>query len=69
MLWGLADYFVDEVIETYCSREQAERALDNVLNDEPEWEGMIEVVAVQLPSVGHWAPKGRPVWQPRCRRY
>ena len=69
MLWGLADHFVDEVIETYRSREQAERALDNVLNDEPEWEGMIEVVAVQLPSVGHWAPKGRPVWQPRCRRY
>ena len=69
MLWGLADHFVDEVIETYRSREQAERALDNVLNDEPEWEGMIEVVAVPLPSVGHWATKGRPVWQPRCRRY
>jgi hypothetical protein len=69
MLWGLADHFVDEVIETYRSREQAERALDNVLNDEPEWEGMIEVVPVPLPSARRWAPTGRPVWQPRCRRY
>ena len=69
MLWGLADYFVDEVIETYCSREQAERALDNVLNDEPEWEGMIEVVPVPPPSARHWAPKGRPVRRPRCRQY
>jgi hypothetical protein len=69
MLWGLADHFVDEVIELYRSREQAERALDNVLNDEPEWEGMMEVVPVPLPSDGHWAPKGRPVRKPRCRRY
>ncbi len=35
MLWGLADLFVDEVIEFYGSREQAERALDDVLRDEP----------------------------------
>jgi hypothetical protein len=69
MLWGLADYFVDEVIETYRSREQAERALDNVLNDEPEWEGMIEVVPVLPASARHWAPKGRPVRLPRCRQY
>ena len=27
MLWALADHFVDEVIELYRSREQAERAL------------------------------------------
>ena len=68
MLWGLADHFVDEVIELYRSREQAERALDNVLKDEPEWEGMMEVVPVPLPPDGHWAPKGRPVRRPRCRR-
>jgi hypothetical protein len=69
MLWGLADHFVDEVIELYRSREQAERALDNVLKDEPEWEGMMEVVPVPLPPDGHWIPKGRPVAKPRCRRY
>ncbi len=70
MLWGLADYFVDEVIETYRSREQAERALDNILKDEPEWEGMMEVVPLSPPSRGRgdWAPKGRPVRKPHCRR-
>ena len=67
MLWGLADYFVDEVIETYRSREQAERALAEILNDEPEWEGMMEVVRVSPPRTPHWAPKGLPVRKPRCR--
>jgi hypothetical protein len=67
MLWGLADYFVDEVIETYRSRQQAERALANILKDEPEWEGMMEVVAVPLPPTRHWAPTGRPIRKPRCR--
>jgi len=67
MLWALADRFVDEVIETYRSREQAERALENVLRDEPEWEGMMEVVPYlpQRPC----RPRGRPVRAPRCRRH
>jgi hypothetical protein len=68
MLWGLADHFVDEVIELYRSREQAERALHKVLRDEPGWEGMMEVVQVPLPADGHWRPRGRPVRAPRCRR-
>jgi hypothetical protein len=67
MLWGLADYFVDEVIETYRSREQAERALAEILIDEPEWEGMMEVIQVSRPFNKHWAPTGRPVRKPRCR--
>jgi hypothetical protein len=68
MLWGLADHFVDEVIETYRSREQAERALRKVLTDEPDWEGMMEVVPVPLlRDQRHWAPRGRPVRKPRCR--
>lgn len=67
MLWGLADHFVDEVIETYRSREQAERALAKILIDEPEWEGMMEVVQVPQPSNKHWAPTGRRVRKPRCR--
>jgi hypothetical protein len=70
MLWGLADHFVDEVIELYRSREQAERALRAVLDDEPDWAGMMEVVPVhaQRASDGHWRPKGKPVPRPRCRR-
>jgi hypothetical protein len=67
MLWGLADRFVDEVIELYRSREQAERALRAVLADEPDWTGMMEIVAVPQPRDGHWHPKGQPVRRPRCR--
>ena len=69
MLWGLADRFVDELIETYRSREQAERALEAVLTDEPDWEGMMEVVAVPLLVGRDWQPKGRQVRKPDCRRY
>jgi hypothetical protein len=46
--WALADYFVDEVIEVYGTREEAERALRRVLDDEPSWRGMLEVVLVAL---------------------
>jgi hypothetical protein len=67
LLWGLADRFVDEVIEFYGSREQAERALRAVLDDEPEWEGMIEIVPVPRPRRPDWAPGGKPVRPPRCR--
>jgi len=69
MLWGLADRFVDEVIELYRSREQAERALRAVLADEPDWAGMIEVVPVSAPRGSHWRPKGKPVRRPRCRAF
>ena len=66
MLWALADRFVDEVIELYRSRAQAERALRAVLADEPDWAGMIEVVPVEV-SDPHWRPKGRRLAPPRCR--
>lgn len=67
MLWGLADHFVGEVIQIYRSREQADRALERVLRDEPEWEGMMEVVPVPRRCSARWAPRGRPVGRPRCR--
>jgi hypothetical protein len=69
MLWGLTDNFVGEVIQVYRSREQAERALRAVLTDEPDWEGMIEIVPIALPVHRDWAPKGRQVRRPRCRAY
>jgi hypothetical protein len=68
MLWALSDRFVDEVIEVYRSREQAERALRNVLRDEPEWEGMMEIVPIRVGS-SHCQPRGRAVRAPRCRRW
>jgi len=48
VLWALADDFVDEVISVYRSREEAERALRAVLDDEPEWEGKFRVVPLLL---------------------
>ena len=66
MLWALADRFVDEVIELYRSREQAERALRAVLADEPDWTGMMEVVPVAHADP-HWEPKGKAVRRPRCQ--
>jgi hypothetical protein len=58
MLWGLTDHFVDEVIAVYPTHAQAMRALKKMLADEPEWEGMIEVVPVP----------DRRRCLPRCRR-
>jgi hypothetical protein len=46
--WGLLDRFVDDVIDVYDSRAAAERALANVLTDEPAWDGMFEVVAITV---------------------
>jgi hypothetical protein len=66
MLWALADRFVDEVIQVYRSREQAERALRAVLADEPGWAGMMEIVPVP-PADRHWRPRGKPVRRSRCR--
>ncbi len=68
-MWGLADHFVDEVIQVYGSRKQAEKALHAVLRDEPDWAGMMEVVPVIPTTTPHWSPRGRRVWQPRCRRF
>jgi len=39
---------VQEVIDFYASREDAELILEQVLEDEPGWAGTLEVVAVEL---------------------
>ena len=67
MMWGLSDRFVDEVIQVYRSRERAEIALAAVLADEPEWEGMIEIVPIPQQCDRDWLPRGGPARRPRCR--
>lgn len=37
-----------QIIEFYSSQEEAEQALRDVLADEPEWQGELGVVAVEL---------------------
>jgi len=64
MVWGLSDRFVNEVIAFYPSKTQAARALQKVIHDEPEWEGMLEVVLVPerrrepAPCRGTHRPRG-----------
>jgi hypothetical protein len=47
---GHADHRVEEVIDFYPSREEAEETLKQVLQDEPGWAGVLEVVSVELGS-------------------
>ena len=46
--WGLTDAFVDEVIEIYPSADEAEEALERVLEDEPDWRGFFRVVPLLM---------------------
>jgi hypothetical protein len=46
--WGLADHRVEEVIDFYATREQAEETLGQVLGDEPSWREILSVVPVIL---------------------
>jgi hypothetical protein len=48
IFWGLASRLVDEVIDLYASREEAEEALADVLGDEPGWEDLLFVARVEL---------------------
>jgi hypothetical protein len=50
IFWGLADHRVEEVIDFYATREEAEETLRQVLGDEPGWAGLLEVVEVELGS-------------------
>ena len=66
MLWGVKDRYVGEVIAVYGSRGEADGALRKMLRDEPEWEGMIEVVEVA--DRRRCLPRCRRVRRPRCAR-
>jgi hypothetical protein len=46
--WGLADYEVNEIIEVFAEREDAEQMLRDCLSDEPEWVEILEVVPVEF---------------------
>jgi len=48
IFYGLADHSVEEVIDFYASREEAEEMLKQILEDGPRWAGMLEVMAVEF---------------------
>ncbi len=46
--FGIADYELNEIIDFWPSRDDAEQALADVLRDEPEWVGMVGVESVEI---------------------
>jgi hypothetical protein len=48
IFYELADHSVHEVIDFYATRGEAEATFEQVLEDEPGWAGMLEVVAVEF---------------------
>ncbi len=48
LFWGLASRELDEAIELYATRVEAEQALIDVLTDEPTWKHLLFVTPVEL---------------------
>ena len=45
---GLADQSLQEVVEFFATREEAERTLRQVLRDEPDWREILSLVRVEF---------------------
>ncbi len=50
--WGLVSEEWQDVIEWFTSRDDAERALADVLSDEPDWENVIRVREFRVDASG-----------------
>jgi hypothetical protein len=48
IFWGLADSEVNEIIDVFADRKDAEQMLRDCLSDEPEWVDILEVVPVKF---------------------
>ena len=48
MFYGLVSYRVNEFVELYRSRAEAEKAADEVLRDAPELRGVIGVLPLRF---------------------
>lgn len=48
ILFGLAELELQELVDLYLSREDAEQALRNVLRDEPDCAGFVDVIELEL---------------------
>jgi hypothetical protein len=52
LFWGLASRELDEAVELYATRAEAEQALIEVLGDEPAWKHLLFVTPVELAGPG-----------------
>jgi hypothetical protein len=48
LFWGLASRELNEAIEPYATRAEAEQALVDVLADEPDWKRLLFVTPIEL---------------------
>jgi hypothetical protein len=48
IFYGLLDRSLQEVVELFVSRDEAERTLREVLRDEPEWREILGLVRVEF---------------------
>jgi hypothetical protein len=48
ILYGLADARLQEAVELFSNREQAEEALAQVLVDEPDWSEWLSIVRLDF---------------------
>jgi hypothetical protein len=48
LFWGLVEVELQEAIELYVRRNDADDALADVLNDEPSWLGLVTVEPIEF---------------------
>lgn len=46
--FGVVDLWLDEAVELFVRREDAERMLSELLRDEPQWRGLFRVESIEL---------------------
>jgi hypothetical protein len=54
-LYALTELHDPEAIELFITEEDARRALEDCLRDEPQWRGLLEVKEVELDHEHHVA--------------
>lgn len=48
IFWGLVETELQEAVELFGSREEAEAALAAVLRDEPDWSGLVSIEPIEF---------------------
>jgi hypothetical protein len=48
VLWAVVSDEINQVIEFFPTRRQAEKMLDEALRDEPDWRGILRVEKIEF---------------------
>jgi hypothetical protein len=49
--FGVVDLSLHEAVELFVRREDAERMLDELLRDEPQWAGLFRIERIELGGI------------------